>query len=134
MWILWMFVFLHLLSVSYRIENNHIVSLRIDTYRIVWWPYRLIPTKKVMFSIILWQVHDTYTYIVAYMWIYYDTITITAPDCPWKRPYAGSGSLWTLSLPTGQRSRNPSAYNDTQRTECFLQHVIIFCYWVIHSC
>ena len=43
MWILWMFVFLQLLCVSYRIENNHIVSLRIDTYRIVWWPYRLIP-------------------------------------------------------------------------------------------
>ena len=38
-------VFLQLLSVSYRIENNHIVSLRIDTYRIVWWPYRLIPNR-----------------------------------------------------------------------------------------
>jgi len=38
-----MFVFLQLLSVSYRIENNHIVSLCIDTYRIVGWPYRLIP-------------------------------------------------------------------------------------------
>jgi len=38
-----MFVFLQLLSVSYRIENNHIVFLRIDTYRIVRWPYRLIP-------------------------------------------------------------------------------------------
>jgi len=45
MWILWMFVFLQLLSVSYRIENNHIVSLHIDTYRIVWWPYRLIPNQ-----------------------------------------------------------------------------------------
>ena len=32
--------------VSYRIENNHIVSLCIDTYRIVWWPYRLIPSKN----------------------------------------------------------------------------------------
>ena len=46
MWILWLFVFLQLLSVSYRIENNHIVSLRIDTYRIVWWLYRLIPTDN----------------------------------------------------------------------------------------
>jgi len=40
-----MFVFLQLLSVSYRIEKNHIVSLRIDTYRIVSWPYRLIPSR-----------------------------------------------------------------------------------------
>ena len=32
-------------NVSYRIENNHIVFFRIDTYRIVWWPYRLIPTS-----------------------------------------------------------------------------------------
>ena len=45
MWILWMFVFLQLFPVSYLFENNHIVSLRIDTYHIVWWPYRLIPYK-----------------------------------------------------------------------------------------
>jgi len=36
--------------VSYRIENNHIVSLRIDTYRIVWWPYRLIPSQYALTS------------------------------------------------------------------------------------
>jgi len=28
----------------YRVVNNHIVFFRIDTYRIRWWPYRLIPT------------------------------------------------------------------------------------------
>ena len=34
--------------VSYRIENNHIVSLCIDTYRIVLWPYRLIPNNYII--------------------------------------------------------------------------------------
>ena len=29
----------------HRIVNNQIVSFRIDTYRIVLWPYRLIPIK-----------------------------------------------------------------------------------------
>jgi len=47
-----MIVFLQLLHVTYRIENNHIVSLRIDTYRIVWWPYRLIPIIKRVYAVI----------------------------------------------------------------------------------
>jgi len=47
-----MFEFLQLLSVSYRIENNYTVSLRIDTYRIVWWPYRLIPNQVVINNLI----------------------------------------------------------------------------------
>jgi len=34
----------------YRIANNYIVSFRIDTYRIVWWPYRLIPIKKLDYN------------------------------------------------------------------------------------
>jgi len=38
----------------YRIENNHIVSLRIDTYRIVWWPYRLIPNLNCVTRQVVW--------------------------------------------------------------------------------
>jgi len=74
-----MFVFLQLLSVSYRIENNHIVSLRIDTYRIVWWPYRLIPSLYLLTRIV-YIVHFSYTkkyvydffmnYTVVYKYIY----------------------------------------------------------------
>ena len=30
--------------VLYSIVKNHIASFRIDTYRIVWWLYRLIPS------------------------------------------------------------------------------------------